>query len=167
MTVTLPVTQAERPEASLLATGFPSPTLAFPLISGSDSARFNVISDSLGDGQFFPKLLASVWSGTFWPHRRASRGGGALTSALPARFSRARTWGSENCFLQRGPEGSLVEGCRRSVYFLIPLPGPIREMLNLSKNSVSHSQPSFSTQLPPSALLSILSGVTTATSRTG
>ena len=116
-------------------------------------------------GSSFPSCLPR--SGVEHSGLREGQARGALTSALPTRFSRARTWVSENCFLQRGPEGSLVEGCRHSGYFIIPLPGAIREMLNLSKNSASCSPPSFSTQLPPSALLSILSGVTTATSRTG
>ena len=82
ITAAVPVTQAERTEASLSATCSPTPPKSFSMISGSESARLNVISDSLGDGQLFPKLLASVWNGTFWSHRRANQG--ALTPALPA-----------------------------------------------------------------------------------
>ena len=100
------------PPSSLLSA---APDLA--LISGFEGAGFNVMADSLGDRQFSPKLPASVWSGTFWPHRRADQE--ALTPALPACFSRARTQDSGNCSLQGGTKGSLVKGFGHSIYFLI------------------------------------------------
>jgi len=100
------------PPSSLLSA---APDLA--LISGFEGAGFNVMADSLGDTQFSPKLPDSVWSGTFWPHRRADQE--ALTPALPACFSRARTQDSGNCSLQGGTKGSLVKGFGHSIYFLI------------------------------------------------
>ena len=96
------------------------------------------MADSLGDRQFSPKLPPSVWSGTFWPHRRADQE--ALTPALPACFSRARTQDSGNCSLQGGTKGSFVEGFGHSIYFLI-LTQAIRETLNLNKRNVPWPTP--------------------------
>ena len=122
------------PPPSLLLSAAP----ALALISGFEGAGFNVMADSLGDRQFSPKLPASVWSGTFWPHRRADQE--ALTPALPACFSRARTQDSGNFSLQGGTKGSLVEGFGHSIYFLI-LTQAILETLNLNKSSVPWPAP--------------------------
>ena len=131
---------------------------ALALISGFEGAGFNVMADSLGDRQFSPKLPASVWSGTFWPHRRADQE--ALTPALPACLSRARSQDSGNCSLQGGTKGSLVEGFGHSIYFLI-LTQAIQETLNLNKRSVPWPAP-LSNTVVTSVLLSILSGATCA-----
>ena len=116
------------------------------------------MADSLGDRQFSPKLPASVWSGTFWPHRRADQE--ALTPALPACLSRARTQDSGNCSLQGGMKRSLVEGFGHSIYFLI-LTQASQETLNLNQRSVPWPAP-LSNTIATSALMSILSGATCA-----
>ena len=110
------------------------------------------MADSLGDRQFSPKLPASVWSGTFWPPRRADQE--ALTPALPVCFSRARTQDSGNCSLQGGTKGSLVEGFGHSIYFFI-LTQAIQETLNLNKRSVPWPIP-LSNTVATSALMSAL-----------
>ena len=116
------------------------------------------MADSLGDRQFSPKPPASAWSGTFWSHRRADQE--ALTPALPACLSRARTQDSGNCSLQGGTTGSLVQGFGHSIYFLI-LTQAIQETLNLNKRSVPWPGP-LSNTIATSALMSILPGANCA-----
>ena len=162
ISITLPVTQRELgfslsnllpPPSSLLSA---APALA--LISGFEGTEFNMMADSLGDRQFPPKPPASAWSGTFWSHRRADQE--ALTPALPACLSRARTHDSGNCSLQGGTKGSLVQGFGHSIYFLI-LTQAIQETLNLNKRSVPWPAP-LSNIIATSALRSILPGANCA-----
>lgn len=123
-----------------------------------------MISDSLADGQFFPKLFASVWSGTFWPHRRTNgegvsgEGKGDINSCSASMILQGQSLGFYKLFSPGWHQRKTLSKAVDDPHTSSSLPEAIRETLKLRKNSVSPAPPSFSTQLLPSALLSILWG---------